>query len=272
MFVVACCWPLKALAQLQLLPDVQPKQVFGGAARTIAGFWRNTGDKSAVADIRTRLIQTSFATAVQLADQPWKTLEVLPHQTILESAPFDFPAVRAKTTFVIQWLEHSNVVFGRTTVLVYPTNLLHELQLMMGENQANLGVLDPRHRIKPVLKQAALPFVDLEAARLDDFSGKLAIVGPCQPEDPEWNGLVDRIARLAKKGTPVVWIQSPPAPPGKPWPSFYAVPENEVVVLVVQPELVADLAGSPQSQLNLIYFCRLALNPQPPALPGLSPP
>jgi hypothetical protein len=266
-----CCLSAVAHAELQLQPDKEPQSVVAGDGRTITTIWRNAGDNAAVADIRTRLFQTTFATAVQLADQPWKTLEVLPQQTILESAPFNFPAVRAKTTFVIQWLEHTNVVLGRTTVLVYPTNLLHELQLMTGENQANLGVLDPRHQIKLVLKQSALPFVDLEAARLDDFAGKLAIVGPCKPEDPEWNGLADRIARLAKKGTPVVWIQSPPSRPGKPCPSFYAVPENEVAVIVVQPELVADLATNPKSQLDLIYFCHLALNPLPAVLPELSP-
>jgi hypothetical protein len=49
------------------------------------------------------------------------------------------------------------------------------------------------------------------------------------------------------------------------------VPEKQIAIVVVQPELVADLANNPQSQLNLIYFCKLALHPQPPALPDFSP-
>jgi hypothetical protein len=49
------------------------------------------------------------------------------------------------------------------------------------------------------------------------------------------------------------------------------VQKKQTAVVVVQPELVDDLAENPQSQLNLIYFCHLALNPQPPVLPGLPP-
>jgi hypothetical protein len=268
---ILCCLSAVANAQLHLRPEMEPPIVFAGDGRTITTAWQNARDKLAVADIRTRLLQTGSVTAIQLDSQPWKALEVLPHQTVLESAHFDFPEVRARTTFVIQWLDQSNFVLGNMVVLVYPTNLLRELKIMMGENDANLGLLDPGHEIKPVLKNSAVHFVDLEQARLDNFSGKLAIVGPCKPKDPEWNGLADRIKELAKKGTPVVWIQSPPLRPGKIWPSFYTVPENQAVVVVVQPGLVADLAANPQSQLNLIYFCRLALNPRPPVLPYLSP-
>jgi hypothetical protein len=46
---------------------------------------------------------------------------------------------------------------------------------------------------------------------------------------------------------------------------------NTNAVVVVQPELVANLPENPQAQLNLIYFCKLALRPQSSALPGLSP-
>jgi hypothetical protein len=49
------------------------------------------------------------------------------------------------------------------------------------------------------------------------------------------------------------------------------VPEAKGVVVVVQPDLVADFSENPKSQLNLIYFCKLALHPAPWALPNLSP-
>jgi hypothetical protein len=113
--------------------------------------------------------------------------------------------------------------------------------------------------------------VDLEETALDDFSGKLAIIGPCSPDDPEWNGLASRISKMAQRGTSVVWIQSLPRKQGGIWPSFYIVPKIQAVVVIVQPDLVADLPDDPQSQLNLIYFCKLALNPQMPVLPDLSP-
>jgi hypothetical protein len=49
------------------------------------------------------------------------------------------------------------------------------------------------------------------------------------------------------------------------------VPEGKAAVLVVHPELVANFADNPESQLNLIRCCKLALNPAPPLLPHLSP-
>lgn len=268
--VITGCGPGAALAHLQLLSDQEPQRVFAGDARKIAVSWHNTGDQTADAEISVRILQTSSATAVLSGETVWKKMQVLPHQTVLESAQLDFPAVKAETKFLVQWLENPSRVIGKTEVLVYPTNLLEELKRLVDESGNNLGVLDPNKQVKPTLKSSAIKLVDLEEAVLDDFSGKLAIVGPCGPEDPEWNGLANRIGNLARKGTPVVWIQSAPQKRGKLQPSFYCVPENTNVVVVVQPDLVADLADNPQSQLNLIFFCKRALNPQPPALPDLS--
>ena len=272
MLLIACGWPGAALAQLQLLPDQQPQRVFAGDARKVALVWHNAGDNTAEVEIRAQILQTSSATTVRLGEAPWKKLQVLPQQTVLESAWLDFPLVKAETKFLVQWLENSNTVIGKTEVLVYPTNLLAELKLLVDEGEKNLGVLDPKNQLKPALKSSPVNFVDLAEIGLDDFSGKLAMVGPCGPDDPEWNGLANRISKLAQKGTPVVWIQSSPKKWDKIRPSFYIVPQSRAVVVVVQPELTADLPDNPQSQLNLIYFCKLELNPQPPLLPGLPPP
>jgi hypothetical protein len=270
--ILVCFWPIVTFAQLQLVSDKELQRVFGGGTRQIAIVWHNGGDQIFEGEIRARVLQTSSATAVQLGDTPWKKLQVLPRQTVLESAQLDFPAVKAETKFLVQWVENTNRVLGKTEVLVYPTNLLDELKLLVDEGWKNLGVLDPRHQLKPVLKNSAVKFVDLEETALDDFSGRLAIVGPCNPDDPEWDGLANRISKLARNGTPVVWIQSPQNKTlDKIRPSFYTVPQGRAAVVVVQPELVADLPDKPQSQLNLIYVCKLALNPQPPALPDLSP-
>jgi hypothetical protein len=271
LLIAACLTVAVARARLEIITDNGPQSVFFGEAKMVPATFHNPSQRMITADIHARLFQSAFATAVQLADFPWKKLEVLAHQTVLESAQFNFPAVRAKTTFVIQWLDSSNFVLGKTTVQVYPNNLLQELKIMMDDNDANLGLLDPDNRIKSVLEISGIHFVDLEQAKLDDFSGKLVIVGSCTPSDTEWHGLAERISAVAKKGTPVIWIQSPPRQPGKIWPSFYTVPENKAVVVVVQPELIADLSADPQSQLNLVYFCRMALSPQPAVLPDLSP-
>lgn len=270
LFVIANCWPVAALAQLQLLPDKEPQRVFASDGQKITLVWHNAGDKPAEAEIHARILQTTSASAVLLGETPWKTLEVLPQQTVLESAQLDFPPVKAETKFLVRWLENSNSVIGKTEVLVYPTNLLEELKLLVEEGERNLGVLDPNNQLKPALKSSAVKFVDLEETVLDEFPGKLAIVGTCNPNDAEWNRLANRISKLARNGTPVVWIQSPRNQRDKICPSFYIVPQNKAVVVVVQPELVADLPENPQSQLNLINFCKLALNPRPPALPDLS--
>jgi hypothetical protein len=260
-----------ATAQLKLISDAEPQCVFCGQSRNITVVWRNPGEVIVGAEISARILQTSSATAIPLVEIPWKKLEVLPHQTVLESVQLDFPAVKAETKFIIQWLDTTNHVLGKTAVLVYPTNLLDELKLLVDEGGKNPGVLDPQSQIKPTLKRSAVKFVDLTESELDVFTGRLAIVGSCSPDDPEWNWLADRISKLAKKGTAVVWIQSPAKWQGKIWPSFYTVPQSQTAVVVVQPELVSDLAEKPQSQLNLIYFCKLALNPLPLALPDLSP-
>jgi hypothetical protein len=271
LLVSVCCWLGVARAQLQLITDTAAQCVFAGDARKITVVWHNVGDKAVDAEMRTRLYQTSSATSVLLNEWRWKQLQVLAGQTVIESASLNFPTIKAETRFLIQWLEGTNKVAGTTEVFVYPTNLLEQLKPLAGENETGLGVLDPSNQLKLLLKKLAVKFVDLEEAELDDFSGKLAIVGPGSPGDSEGTGLGGPIGRLAKKGMAVVWIQSPSKKRDKLWPSYYSVPESRASVIVVEPALIADLSGNPQSQLNLIYFCQLALHPQPPALPDLSP-
>jgi hypothetical protein len=262
---IAGCWTGAARAELQLLPDREPPQVFAGDARKITVAWHNATDKVVDADVRTRLYQTSSATAAPLFEKAWKKIEILPGQIVVESASLDFPAVNAETRFLIQWLEGTNQVVGKTEVLVYPTNLLAELKTLVGEE--NLGVLDPNNELKPLLKQNHVEFSDLGETALEDFQGKLAIIGPFSTKVQMREGLTPAIQKIARKGVAAVWIQPPPGPKDPLKPSFYIVPEGKGSVVVVQADLVANPAGSPQSQLNLIYFCRLALNPMPFILP-----
>jgi len=265
---VACLWASGACAQLQLLPDREPQRVFAGEARKISTVWQNAGDQTAEAEMRARLFQTTSATAVPLTGKPWKHLEILPGQTILETAQLDFPDVRGETQFLVQWLEGTNRIIGKTEVLVYPTNLLKELKVLMGENV--LGVLDPGNELKPLLRQNRVDFVDLDEASLGDFQGKLAIIGPFQSKLQMREGLAQSVQRIARKGAAVVWMQPPLGPQDKIKPSFYVVPEGKGAVVVIQSDLVANLAENPRSQLNLIYFSKLALTPEPFLLPDLN--
>jgi len=268
LLVMAAVWPGVACAQLQLLPDREPQRVFAGAARKIIVTWHNDSDKSEDADIRTQLYQTSSATAAPLSEKSWKQIEILPGQTVLEFASMDFPAVNAETRFLIQWLEGTNRVMGKTEVLVYPTNLLSELKPLLGEE--NLGVLDLNNELKPVLKQNHVEFLDLGEAALKDFQGKLAIIGPFSTKAQMREGLAQTIQKIARKGVAVIWIQPPPGPTDQIKPSFYIVPEGKGLIMVVHADLVAKLPENPNSQLNLVCFSKLALNPEPFPLPDLT--
>lgn len=266
-------WPLAVQAQLELLPDPEPQQVFGGDARTITLTWHNGGQKPFGRELSSSLYQASSATAVPLGTAPWKSLEILPGQTVIESARLNFPAVKAETRFVIKWLAGTNEVLGTSEVLVYPTNLLQELKPLAGEEP--LGVLDPQDVLKPLLKAAGVECSDLADAGVEDYRGKLAIAGPFRNKTQMREGLASQLETLAKKGVAVVWLLPPPEQKERrreaPRPSFYTVPEGKGAVVVAQAGLTAGLSESPQAQLNLTQLARRALHPEAPRLPDPTP-
>jgi hypothetical protein len=262
-----CCWTSAALAQLGSVTNAEPQRIFFGEAKRISVTFHNPGSQDFAGEVRMRLWQTTSATAVQLNETPWKYLRVLPGQTVAESAQLDFPAVKAETKFLVQWLENTNHIIGRTEVLVYPTNLLSELKPLAADD--SLGVFDPQNQLKPLLKNLKIDFVNLENSGIENFSGKLAILGPFQAKTQMREGLANQVQALAKKDVAIVWLQPPPGKRDKLSPSFYSVPVGTNAVVVVQSELISDLANNPQSQLHLIYFCHLAQNPQPPILSDL---
>ena len=265
---MVCGCPVAEGAQLQLLSTPETQQLFAGAGRNIRVTFSNPSDENFEATIRLRVIQASSATAVKLGEWPWKKLEVLPHQTILESARVDFPAVNAETKFLAQWVVDTNQVLGVTEIRVYPTNLMSELKPMTSD--AGLGVFDPQNVLKPLLKNLGVDFTDLEDSGLENFSGKLAVLGPFASKSQLRPELQAQIKSLAKKGTGVVWLLPPPEKKDKLAPSFYSVLEATNAVVVVQADQVSWLPENPQAQMNLIYFCKLALQPVPLALPDFS--
>lgn len=257
--------------QLVTVPnhDQGPQRIFFGQAKNIPVTIHNLGRQSYEGEIRAQVMQTSSATAVRIGESAGKPFRCLPGQIVMESVPLDFPTVRAETKFLVRWLADSNRVIGKTEVLVYPTNLLNGLKPLFSDDE-KLGVLDPNSGLKPSLKGNGVDFLDLGEMALEDYSGRLAIIGPFKSEAQMRDGLARAILQIAKKGVAVVWIQPPPKSSDEIKPSFYVVPEGKGAVVVVQPDLVADFSENPQSQLNLIYFCKLALHPVPLPLPNLS--
>ena len=198
------CAASQACAQLQLIPDSSPPCVFGSAAQSLELRWHNAGGEMIKKEIRARVFQAGSSIVVQIGEVPWKTTQVLPQQTILESARLDFPTVKAETKFLVQWIGGTNQLLGRTEVWVYPTNLLGELKLLLGAD--NLGVLDPNNEIKPLLKQNGVEFLDLGERSLDEFRGKLAIIGPFHSKSQLREGLSQTIQNISAQGVAVVWL------------------------------------------------------------------
>jgi len=217
-----------------------------------------------------RLLQSSSATAAPFAESPWKTLLILPGQTVLESAPVCFPAVRGETPFFVQWRAGSREVIGTSEVLVYPTNLLEELRPLAGDQP--LGLFDPLDQLKPLVNAVRVEFLDLETTGLDWFRGRLAIVGPFSSDSQMPQSLCKQVQVVAKAGVGVVWIQPPePIEPigvsRRLVPSFYSLAEGRGQIVVAQAHLVDALSEKPQSQLNLVALARLAVRPELPSLP-----
>jgi hypothetical protein len=263
-FALAGAMPCMGYGQLELITNKGAQCVFAGEARTISVAFHNAGTQEYANKVCAGIYQTSSATAVLISKTPRKLLEVPAGETVLDSDALDFPSVKAETKFLIQWLENTNRVIGATEVRVFPTNLLEALR-PLAENQS-LGILDPQNELKPLLKGVGVDFVDLGHTELEHFPGKLAIVGPFESETQIPDGLVTRSKMLAKKGVAVVWIV-PPDPVKKLQPSFYLVPEGSAVIVVAQTALVSDLPANPQSQLNLLQLCELALHPDFLTLP-----
>jgi len=263
-FALAGAAPTGAYGQLELITNGEAQGVFAGDARSISVTLRNPGGQDFAGKIRVQLLQASSATVVQRGEIPWKQLRVLPGQTVLESAQLDFPTVKAETRFLVRWLDNTNVI-GKTEVLAYPTNLLAELKRLLGED--TLGVLDPNNELKPLLQQNGVAFVDLGQGSLEDFSGRLAVLGPFRSRAQLPEDAAKRSKAMAKNGVAVVWLQPPPSPREPLRPSYYSVAVGTNAIVVVQSGVVAGLAENPQAQQRLLQLCRQALHPEAAALP-----
>lgn len=250
---------LEIRAELVIVPDPELHATFAGEGRQIEVTFRNSGNEPSEADLHTRLYQTTTATGVLVHEAPWKPLQVLPGQTILETATLDFPAVRAEARFLIQWLDGTNTVLGKTEVRVFPTNLLASLRTLAGEMP--LGVFDPAEHLKPLLRPLEVPFQDLAEDGTDKFLGRLAILGPFESKQQMRASLAGDIRALAKRGVAVVWLQPSPKRRDPLRPSFYTVRVGDGAIVVAQHGVVARLADSPEAQLNLLRLAELALRP-----------
>lgn len=264
--VVCSLLRFASMGQVQLVQDREPQYIFSGKPQSVTATFHNPAETTAQADLSIRLFQVSSATAALVESVPGKKLSVLPRQTVLDSTTVELPPVKAPTRFILQWVEAQRVI-GRTELLVCQPRPVQELQPMLGEEP--IGLLAPLLELKTLLEEARVRIFNLQEGGIEEFRGKLAIVGPLQPKAEAPGGLADEIKALLRKGVGVVWIEAPDLSARSLKPSFYSVPFDKVAAIIVQPELLARLSERPRAQLALVQLCRLALQPESPALPHL---
>lgn len=248
LFAALC--PLSAAAQINLVPDPETQSVFTACTQTVRVALRNHTDSIATSDVVLKLFQLTTGRAVPVGGpRSWKTITVLPQQTILENLALALPDVRASTRYRVELIG-----IGAVEVIAYPTNLLRRLGALAGDQP--LGVFDPDGKLKPILKQAGVSIADFE---IEPGESRLAIIWS------DVTNLPDSIASRVKKGMAAVWIRSSPIP------TTYAVHLGEGVVIVAAASSMRGLTDSPSPQLNLIHDAELALQPDVFRLPSDNP-
>jgi len=266
--MVCGLWPMTLLGQFEVPAQRMPQAVFGGGARQVTVVFRNRSDRDAEADIRIRILQASSGTVAPISQVPWKRLRILGGQTVLESATVTIPTVRAETRFVCQWIEASGRVLGKTDLFVFPDGLLKGLKPLLADGP--IGVWEPEDRLIGLLKGAAIEVLDLQNSSLEDFRGRLAIIGPFSAQAQTPPELAGRLKKLAQKGVSIVWLLPPDSPQKEPMLSAIQIYDaGPGTVLVAGADLTPELPENPRSQLQLIRLAENALSPQPKPFPFL---
>ena len=83
--------------------------------------------------------------------RPWKEIEILPGQTVLESAVVRLPPVKVATYFLIQWLGDDGQVLSKSRLFAVPKDIARSLSTIT--SNTTTGLLDQEDRIKPMFKQ-----------------------------------------------------------------------------------------------------------------------
>jgi hypothetical protein len=243
---------------LRLLPPGKAHAVFGGSTVDLELTFRNPDATAVRSELRAQIFQASSATVAPSSDSRWKTLQVLPEQTVMETAALRFPVVQAETRFVVRWVDAGRQIIGTTDVHVHPTNLLARLGAVVGGEP--IGVFDPGDQLKPLLRRVGVAVHDLFPTGGGEFTGRLAIFGPFAGSASGEEPATEEIRRWAKRGKACVWLQATDKS-GLLRPSFQVVRLGRGTVMVAKSEMVSRLDVDPEAQLNLIHLAEYALQP-----------
>lgn len=249
-------------------PEPPRHAVFGGSASSLPVPLHTTLSPGPAPEVLVHRLQLATSTAAALETLSLGPIPLPAGLLLLDSPPVPFPAVRAPTRFLVQWLTKDGQRLGSTEVEVYPTNLLAELAPLAGG--LPIGLLDPQHQLQPRLQALHIRCVDLTRSDLADFEGRLAIFGPFSHQHPAPPDLARDLHTRSKHPLAAVWL-TPPADttsPGSPLvPSFHVVQLGRATVVVAQGDLVRDLTLNPRAQQTLTLLARHAVRPRAFGLP-----
>lgn len=256
-----------AWAQMEATGPVEMQTVFSGEHRVLSVQLSNKGDHMVEHALSTRLWQASSATLMPVGERvPWKTMQILPGQTVLEKLDQSFPDIQTVTLFELAILDSNTNELGRLRVRVCPRDILSQVARLSGGKPP--GVLDPENTVKPTLMQQRVLFQDLDDnAGFDNFSGALAIIGPVTRDRRESEAQSQRVTKaLSKRPLSLVWIL-PPQIDGDALPGMWMIRYETQAVVMVQSSEIANLATSPTSQIHLLQAVSLARKPELLQLP-----
>jgi len=247
---------VSAFCDIEFLAPPQMDTVFSDADRRICVTIRNSGAEAFERQLHYSIKQVAGSVTAPVALVPWKKLHLLPGQTVIECEMLSFPAVRSPTRFALRWMDGQRLL-GKTDVLVYPSDLLHELKSIV--SPLAIGVIDPQGVMKPLLARYKIDYEDLERTELEQFTGRLVIAGPFTDAEQVAPRLGPRLSKLAARGISAVWIQPPHHVPSS-LPSWYCIRDQGKPIVVAQSTTVSSLADSPIAQLTLIEMVKAALH------------
>jgi hypothetical protein len=249
---------LSAQAEFECLPEPVPQTIFAGMPQKIKATFRNTGEKPVEIDLRTRLFQVSSATMMPLGNpQSWKKLQVLPGQTVIETASFEVPVIKTQTRFQIHWLDEKGSKMGRTDLMAYPEDMLKQLKTLAGEKP--LGIMDPSNQLKPILEKLKIEFAELNQEKFDSFDGKLMIaVFTSKDQLPSAEDMKKLLARV-KQGVSTVWVAPESSLAKTSHHLVHSFQLGTASFVVAHPNTISNLSTSAASQLNLLDFAEKAL-------------
>lgn len=247
-------------ADIRLAPG-QAADVFGGVPQRLSAQFQNEStNEIASAPVRYRLYQASSSTVVPVSSATeWRTISVGHGQVVTEVFAYNFPAVRAESTFHLVWFDGERKL-GTTRVRVFPENLLSSIS-----NTPQSGIVDPSGYFSNTLASVGLQQLR-DADEIGVFEGKLILVAPIYEAD-RVNGLTEALKRRAASGVGVVWLQSAPSSDRASVLPAYVVGHGEGRFVIAQEVLVNNLASSPLAQLRLLELIDLALGRKKLGLP-----